>query len=295
MIFRKCDGYRIDNFYTGNDQCKPGFDKYLLHKSIQTEEIFLQQCYGCGFMWLSTCCDNIPNGSGERELQLYSCNKNITQNPTVFGEEDTDLMHVYGGSFTSKKVNPVTDDFKCPTGFSETNAFDDMKICLAEKIDTHSKGLPRYGGIFSCDYGNVAADLGAKGCPAGYSVYVMGAIDGDCLINVCLKFDTFDDVRNFPAIVLPPFFDIEFVNRTSEMNDTMMNGEGSGRMRNVVRSTSTPSGKSHHLEIGLSIGAVFIGILAIATVGVTQVRKYRKRNAKNTNDTNNMDLAVITQ
>jgi hypothetical protein len=203
-------------------------------------------------------------------------------------------MHVYGGSFTTKKVNPVTDSFTCPTGFSEANGIDDMKICLAEKIETHMNSLPYYGGMFSCDYGNIAHDIGAKACPAGYSVYVMGAIDGDCLLNVCLKFETFDDIRNFPVVVLPPFFDIELVNRTGEINETMENGEIAGRMQNNPRSVSS-SGKSHNVEIGLSVGAIFVGIVAIAAVGVTQVRKYRKRRANNhTDPNNNMDLAVIT-
>lgn len=244
-------------------------------------------------MWLSTCCDNILDGSGQRELHLYSCMKNITENPSLT-IQDKELMHVYGGSFTSKKVNPVTDAFKCPSGFTESNGIDDMKICLAEKIETHMKGLPRYGGMFSCDYGNPDADLGAKTCPTGYSVYVMGAIDGDCLINVCLKFDTFDDVRNFPAIVLPPFFDIEFSNRTMEINETMTDSEASSRMKNNGRSTSTQSGKSHRVEIGLSIGAIFVGVLAIATIGITQVRKYRKRHAINNDESKNMDVAVVT-
>ncbi len=114
-FFRKCDSYRIDNFYTGNNQCKSGFEKYLLHKSIQIEQIFRQDCYGCGFFWLSTCCDNIPIGTGQRELNLYNCNQNITQNSLSSSANDADLMHVYGGSFTSKKVNPVTNSFSCPT------------------------------------------------------------------------------------------------------------------------------------------------------------------------------------
>jgi len=202
-------------------------------------------------------------------------------------------MHVYGGSFTSKKANPVTDSFSCPTGFSEVNALDDMKVCLAEKIETRMQTLPRYGGMFSCDYGNIATDTGAKACPAGYSVYVMGAIDGDCLLNVCLKFEAFDQIRNFPVVVLPPFFDIELVNRTVEINETIASGEITGRIKNNPKSAPS-SGKSNQVEIGLSIGAIFIGVIAIAAVGISQVKKYRKRHADNQDDSKNMDLAVIT-
>ncbi len=299
FYFRKCDSYQINNFYTGNDQCKPGFNKYLIHKSVQTEQIFRQDCYGCGFLWLSTCCDNIPTGTGQRELYLYSCYKNITQNGAALGEEDTVLMHVYGGSFTSKKINPVTDAFTCPQGFSEVNGLDDMIVCLAEKIQAQTNTLPRYGGMFSCDYGNIATDTGAKACPTGYSVYVMTAIDGDCLINVCLKFETFDEIRNFPVVVLPPFFDIELINRTVEINETVGTGVITGRMKNQPKSGSSSSssslGKSQQIGIGLSVGAIFIGIVAAGAVGITQMKKYRKRRqANNSNDSNNIDLAVIT-
>ena len=207
-------------------------------------------------------------------------------------------MHVYGGSFTSKKVNPVTDSFTCPTGFSEVDTFDDLKVCLAEKIQAHMRTLPRYGGMFSCDFGNVATNTGAKACPTGYSVYVMNTIDGDCLINVCLKFETFEEKRNFPVVVLPPFFDIELVNRTIGINETVGSGEISGRMNNHLKSSpsSSSSGKSHHVAIGLSVGAVVVGIVAAAGVGVAQVRKYRKRRqaAKSSTDSSNIDLAVIT-
>ena len=293
FCFRKCDSYRINNYYTGNDQCKPGFSKYLIHQSVQTEETFRQECYGCGFLWLSTCCDNILTGTGQRELYLYNCYKNITQNAAVFGEEDTDSMHVYGGSFTAKKVNPITDSFTCPEGFSEVDTLDDMKVCMAEKILAHSKTFPRYGGMFSCEYGNIATHTGAKACPTGYSVYVMGAIDGDCLISVCLKFDAFETTRSFPIIVLPPFFDIELINRTSQINGSMGSGDMAGTMKNLPQSTST-SGKSRKVTIGLSVGAISVGVLAVAAVGISQVRRYRqRRRANKPTDTNNVDLAVI--
>lgn len=246
---------------------------------------------------MSSCCDNILVDAGQPELQLYSCYKNITQNQAL-GAHDTDLMHVYGGSFTAKKVNPVTEAYSCPKGFLETNGFDDLKVCLAEKIETHAKNLPSYGGMFSCDYGNVATELGAKECPAGYSVYVMAAVGGDCLINVCLKFDTYDNVRNFPDIVLPPFFDLQAGTRTVEGNETASAGEISGRMGHQQKGNNdgSSSRKSYQVKLGLSIGAVVVGVTAIATVGIFQLKKYRKRRAEKANDAaaeNTIDVAVI--
>jgi uncharacterized SAM-binding protein YcdF (DUF218 family) len=47
------------------------------------------------------------------------------------------------------------------------------------------------------------------------------------------------------------------------------------------------------VELGLSIGGAFIGVLAIAAVGFFHLKKYRKRHANNLNDLNNVDLAII--
>lgn len=215
----------------------------------------------------------------------------------MLGEEDTHFMHVFGGSFTSTKVNPITGSFACPETFSEVAAFDDVKVCLTEKIPAHMKNIPLYGGMFSCDNGNIATESGAKACPKGYSVYVVSAIDGDCLINVCLKFETFEEQRTFPAIVLPPFFDIGLINRTNGMNETLESGEIAARMKvhSKSSSSSTSSKKSKHLTIGLSVGAAVVGLVAVATVGITQLKKYRKRRQTTESiDSNQADLSVIS-
>ena len=121
----------------------------------------------------------------------------------------------------------------------------------------------------------------------------------NCLINVCLKFETFEEQRSFPVIVLPPFFDIGLVNRTDGVNESLASGEITGRMKQLhSKSSSAPatsSKKSKHLTIGLSVGAAVVGIVAVATVGVTQLKKYRKRRqTKNSTDSSNVDLSVIT-
>jgi hypothetical protein len=112
-------------------------------------------------------------------------------------------------------------------------------------------------------------DTDIQGCSTGYSVYVMGAIDGDCLLNVCLKFETFHEIRNFPVVVLSPFFDIELINGSAEINETVDSGVITIRMINnfkTAKAASLSSSKSHQVELGLSIGAIFIGVFGIATV-----------------------------
>ncbi|CAF3884762.1 unnamed protein product, partial [Rotaria sp. Silwood1] len=93
-----------------------------------------------------------------------------------------DTNYVFGGSFTSTKTNPVTSSPKCPTNeFKEIKITDDLIICLAERV-ANTDNLPNYGGIYSCEQGNIALNASKQECLPGYSVYVMGAIEGNCLL-----------------------------------------------------------------------------------------------------------------
>ena len=49
------------------------------------------------------------------------------------------------------------------------------------------------------------SDNGA--CPTGFSAYVMGVIENDCILHVCLQLKT-QDIRNLPSISLPPYFNL---------------------------------------------------------------------------------------
>jgi hypothetical protein len=220
----------MNNYYTGNDQCKYEFNKYLLHTSLQYESLYRQECHSCGFLWLKKCCNNVYVGQGQRELNLYGCNRNVSQQSASYNSEIIRSTYVFGGSYTTQKVNPVTNSFACPQGLSEAYNLDGIKLCLAERVTTDIEALPRYGGIYSCQQGNIATRLRAQACSEGYSSYAMGTIDGNCFLEVCLKFEKLNDRRELPTVALPPFFSIDTVYSTFAANETTGNDTVSSRM-----------------------------------------------------------------
>ncbi|UJR17441.1 hypothetical protein I4U23_004336 [Adineta vaga] len=269
----KCDRYRLRNFYTGTNDCPPDFKKSILHQSIQIENKFIRKCHDCGFLWLSKCCSDVVDGIGQRESILYGCNRNNHQERTLSGILKVNNRYVYGGSFTSTKVNPVTGTSHCSSEkFTKVRVTDDMTICLAESV-SNIDSLPHYGGIYSCEYGNIAFNNSKKDCLPGYSVYVMGATEGSCLLYICLKFEKFDDIRELPSVVSPPFFTIDIRNQTMHKNAPTEDSTDQSSTNAV--STSRQS----QAALALSIISILLWILATATIIIfLQIKKRRQQN-----------------
>lgn len=97
------------------------------------------------------------------------------------------------------------------------------KVCLAERITSNTDTLPRYGGIYTCQYGKLATRLRRKGCEEGYSAHAIGTIDGNCFLEVCLKFEKPDDRGGLPNVALPPFLQIDTVYFIVDGKETMSN------------------------------------------------------------------------
>ncbi len=268
----------MNNYYTNTEQCPTNFNRYLLYQSTQSENLFRRDCHRCGFLWLFTCCKDVPDGIGIRRLEFYGCNSNQNQLRSSEGVLKINNNYVYGGSFTDEKVNPVTGMGRCPNGpFKEQSVTDKLKVCLAERvIDTED--LPHYGGIYSCRQGNIAMDGNKKECPQGFSAYVMGAIEQGCLLTVCLKFDKFSDIRELPSIVLPPFFSIPLRNQTK----LVVNASDNNVETDTVKTPSTPTDNT--LTLGLSIGGIGVGILAVILVTILLIQGKRRRQSNRPND-----------
>lgn len=285
--FRQCGRYIKPNYYTSTEECPPNFEKYILKQSTQTENLFRRDCHSCGFLWLFTCCNDIPDGIGMRRLTFYGCNKNQNQLRSSTGVLKITNDYVFGGSFTGEKMNPVTGTGRCPNDpFQEDLVTDGFKVCLAERVrDTDD--LPHYGGIYSCNRGNIALNGSKRECLPGYSVYVMGAIEDGCLLFVCLKFDRFPEIRELPQIVLPPFLSIPLRNQTRIIGN-LSDFDGPN-----TETTTSYTPKSDKLTFGLSIGGLGIGALAIVLVTVFLVHSKRQRRRQQPNHTNDVPLEQI--
>jgi len=101
----------------------------------------------------------------------------------------------------------------------------------------------------------------------------MNAIDENCLLYVCLKFDSFPEIRQLPSIVLPPFFSISLPNQTTNL--TVSYSEDTDTDTITESTTKVPEVKHDSFTYGLSIGGVAIGVLL--TIAVTFLIIQNKR------------------
>ena len=272
FIFRKCSYYRVNNFYTNGESCPVSFDRYLLHNSTQYEQTFYERCKSCGFLWLDTCCKQYPLGIGQRDTVLYTCNKS-NKLKTSLDVLKVDSTFVYGGSFTSKSVNPLTGSATCPQMFSPVGINDQINVCFTKRtIDT--KEFPFFGGFYSCTEGNAELDSNEQKCPEGYSTYVMGIIDTDCLLYVCLKFRNFDH-GNLPPIALPPFFEIDLGNQT----ETVDSDTGNSLDGTTTTRAKTDTGSDKKVTIGISIAALVVSLLGVLAFIVFLINKRQRTSA----------------
>jgi hypothetical protein len=230
-------------------------------------------------LWLKKCCEEVYIGQGRRELNLYGCNRNFNQQLGSYGNAEIQSTYVFGGSYTTQKVNPVTNTFNCPVGLSVAYDLDGIQVCLAERVTSNTKTLPSYGGIYSCQYGNIATSSRATACSEGYSAYAMGTISGNCFLEVCLKFEKLDDVRGLPAVALPPFLSIDTVYLTVDTNETIGNdavyptvetNETTGndtvsvrmiRSVNLIGTLTSSAPQSNDIKFDAVFAALCIGII----------------------------------
>ena len=103
----------------------------------------------------------------------------------------------------------------------------------------------------------------------------MGAIDTECLLYVCLKFRNFNDLTQYPSVVLPPFFEIDIRNQTVETESGI-----SRHSEDTVPSKST-NRNTEKATLGISITALVVTLVAITVVIIIRMKKNRQRRAAN--------------
>ncbi len=244
-----------------------------MNNVTQYEQRYQRRCESCGFLWLDTCCrDVVIPGIGRRDINLYGCNKATSNKRSNAGILNVERKYAYGGSYTLKKVNPVTGLTSCPTDFLIARLTNELYVCLAPAV-ADTSGLPHFGGFYTCSQGNIQTNM-TQNCPTGYSTYVLGPLAGGCLMYSCLKFDGFfDDSRRLPPVVLPPFFSIRIRNETRDVDN--------GTSDDPYLSTTTKHSpyiddKSKHLVLGISSTAIVMSLLAIVFVLVFQLKRRRQ-------------------
>ncbi|CAF1489280.1 unnamed protein product [Adineta ricciae] len=204
-----CNDLKKTNFYTNNEQCPSSFSKTLIYSSIKILSIEKIENYGCGFLWLSTCTRSTPIGIATRTINLYSCTKNNSGLS----------QYIFGGSYSSNKINFLTNEKSCQTGFTPVSLINGINICLTQQI-VNPPNIFKFGGIFSCQTNN--SDI----CPIGFSPYIIGLIDTDCNLYACLQLKA-QDIKLLPTISLPPYFNIidQLTSPSINISNNIINGK----------------------------------------------------------------------
>jgi hypothetical protein len=197
-----CNNLKLSNFHTNTESCPLGFTQNLLHTTKRTQKYERLNSYCCKWFigCISTCHNIVWVGTATATAHLYSCTRSSVEL----------TQHSFGGSFTSNKINLVTNDRTCPLKYRPVRIVNDMDVCFTEQIFDLDI-IPKFGGMFSCQTNDLpTSDNGV--CPSGFSAYVMGVIENDCILHACLQLKT-RDVKSLPSISLPPYFNIlEFIN-----------------------------------------------------------------------------------
>ncbi|VDP73810.1 unnamed protein product [Echinostoma caproni] len=87
----------------------------------------------------------------------YWCALDPSLNMTVDLQEDLGL--VFGGIYTDKEVNPITHQFSCPEYSWPLVMGRRIRVCLSTDHEMASKHAMRFGGFYSCQYGNPLVSL----------------------------------------------------------------------------------------------------------------------------------------
>jgi hypothetical protein len=197
-----CDNVRVPNFHTNTESCPLGFTLNLLHTTRRTQRYERTESYCCGFLCLGRCQRNIWIGTATSTARLYSCTRSsygLTQ-------------YSFGGSYTSNKINLVTNERRCPPKYRPIRIVNDIDVCYTEQI-FDLDNIPKFGGMFSCQTNYLPSSNDA--CSSGFSPYVMGVIENGCILHACLQLKT-RDIKSLPSISLPPYFNIlEYINITA--------------------------------------------------------------------------------
>ncbi|KAK0044629.1 macrophage-expressed 1 protein, partial [Biomphalaria pfeifferi] len=212
IIYRNpCEGLRQVNPKTGTYSCPPFYTAVLIqtfYQRVVTETN--TNCRGCGFLWLSTCCDT-KHIVATAAYSAYWCAATVSAQPNS--------GYFFGGFYTPTQDNPLTGSTTCPLAFYPRRFLTDMSLCLSEH--STQRAVP-FGGFFSCKSGNPLAVLEAKTgldtfmsqsndsrtsypmrCPENFNKY-LATSDSDCSIYYCASTRTLTNLTITP-IKRPPF------------------------------------------------------------------------------------------
>jgi len=205
------------------------------------------------------------------------------------GDVPNNTRVMFGGVYTTKVNNPLTQSGSCPPTFIDFVILQDLHVCIGVDYELGRKYSVEFGGFFSCQFGNPLytrlkrkvnlfqsnGNIGSSNvndyehaCPGGYTQHP-ATIDQDCLVNYCVQADSFSEHGEMP-VVLPPFrsFHNLFVETSPKLGPELP--AGSDKM-------------SGGAIAAVVIGSIFIVVAIIFVIWRLKVKRPRESLAEHSN------------
>ncbi|KAL7885053.1 hypothetical protein AOLI_G00078230 [Acnodon oligacanthus] len=271
-----CQELDEKNPATGSYSCQQPYTATLLRSETQERSydkyVCNSHCESCGFLWLSTCCDQICGNVyyvRRARIDTYWCSTNGVA-PEFSG-------YLFGGLYGPSLQNPLTKSRSCPPNFfSQKFLSNGFMICLSNDYETATRFSVSFGGFFSCQSTNSLAG-GQSRCPPQFSQHLAAISDG-CQILYCVQSGVFTGGELLP-IHLPPFtrppvimmLDTNTIAVMTDGDRTWVRVKDTKTWRaakpediNKISQIFEDSPQSVGKKAGIATGVVLVAVMAIA-------------------------------
>ncbi|CAH6793796.1 Pfpl [Phodopus roborovskii] len=279
-----CPKLEQKNPLTGDFTCPSGYIPiHLLSQNHEEGFKFVDCKKKCTlFIFCRTVCEEVYQVA-KAEFRGYWCaaSSQVSQNSGL----------LFGGVFTDKSSNPVTNEQSCPTGYISLSLFENLKVCVSMDHELGHKFSVPFGGFFSCTMGNPLVNSSTSGnigqsflqkCPGGFSQQLAVISDG-CQVSYCVKAGVFTKATLAP-VRLPPYTQLPLTSQFDTNSDVEASIDIAKSSYTQESRLEDPS-KVHSGSIstgsivGITIGVILaLGILtAMAIYGH---RRFKKNQGK---------------
>ncbi|XP_062948630.1 macrophage-expressed gene 1 protein [Cynocephalus volans] len=299
--FVLCQNLEQKNPLTGNFSCPSGYSPVHLQSQIHEEGYNHLECTrNCKFfIFCKTVCEDVFRVA-KAEFKAFWC--------VASGQQPENSGLLFGGLFSSKSINPLTNAQSCPAGYFPLKLFESLRVCASLDYELGYKFSVPFGGFFSCTVGNpladsaISRDIGApslKKCPGGFSQHLALISDG-CQVSYCVKAGLFTGGA-LPSARLPPYTQPPLMSQAATNTVIVTNTENArswikdsqthqwrlGEPSELRRAMKVVRGDGGSLSGGAAAG-VAVGVTTLLAVVITLAiygtRKYKKKEYQSMED-----------
>ncbi|XP_055470196.1 macrophage-expressed gene 1 protein-like [Psammomys obesus] len=279
-----CSNLEQKNPLSGDYSCPSGYTSVHLLSQTHEEGYHDKECkQKCTLkIFCKTVCEDVFRVA-KAEFRAYWC--------AATGQVPENSGLLFGGVFTDKSINPVTNEQSCPASYFPLNLFENLKVCVSLDHEVGPKFSIPFGGFFSCTMGNplynsitsgILEESFLRKCPGGFSQQLAAIIDG-CQVSYCVKAGVFAKSSLAP-VRLPPYTQLPIMSQVANNSIVMTSGEGARpwvkdsytqQWRLEDSSKLDSSSLSAGAAAGITIGVILaLGLLiAMAIYGKLRFKK----------------------